>query len=86
MALHRGTLAITGTESGRLETQRREEPRSDAGVSTKLDAAILHTQARDALVGLGWKPAIARVAVDEAWSHVGCDQEMQDREEERMKN
>jgi Holliday junction resolvasome RuvABC DNA-binding subunit len=30
-------------------------------------------QARDALVGLGWKPAIARAAVDEAWVHVGPD-------------
>jgi len=71
MALHRGTLEITRTESGRLETQRREEPRSDACAGAKLDATILRTQARDALVGLGWKPAIARAAVDEAWSHVG---------------
>jgi hypothetical protein len=71
LAVHRGALAITRTESGRLETQRREEPRSDAGAGTKLDATILRTQARDALVGLGWKPAIARTAVDEAWSHVG---------------
>jgi hypothetical protein len=23
------------------------------------------------LVGLGWKPAIARAAVDDVWSHVG---------------
>jgi hypothetical protein len=68
MALHRGTLTITRTESGRLETQRREEPRSDAGAGAKLDATIMHTQARDALVGLGWKPAISRAAVDE---HVG---------------
>ena len=30
-------------------------------------------QARDALVGLGWKPAIARAAVEEAWFHVGPD-------------
>jgi len=36
-----------------------------------LDATIVRTQARDALVGLGWKPAIARTAVDEAWSHMG---------------
>jgi hypothetical protein len=28
---------------------------------------------RDVLVGLGWKPTIARAAVDEAWSHVGSD-------------
>jgi len=29
-------------------------------------------QARDALVGLGWKAAIARAAVDEAYAHVGA--------------
>ena len=70
LALHRGTLTITRTESG-LETQRRDEPRSDADASAKLDATIGCTQARDALVGLGWKPAIARAAVDQARSHVG---------------
>jgi hypothetical protein len=34
--------------------------------ASKLDAAILCTQARAALTGLGWKPAIARAAVDAA--------------------
>jgi hypothetical protein len=72
----REALTITRGKAGELETQRREEPRRDAGsrgagVGAKLDAAIVRTQARDALVGLGWKPAIARAAVDEAWSHVG---------------
>jgi Holliday junction resolvasome RuvABC DNA-binding subunit len=33
---------------------------------TKLDAVILRTQARAALTGLGWKPAIAHAAVDAA--------------------
>jgi hypothetical protein len=40
-------------------------------LGAKLDAAIVRSQARDALVSMGWKPAIARTAVDEAWSHVG---------------
>ena len=71
LALHRGTLAITTTASGQLEVRRRNEPPSSA--SAKLDATIVRTQAREALVGLGWKPAIARAAVDEAWSHVGSD-------------
>ncbi len=35
-------------------------------VVSKLDAAILCTQARTALTGLGWKPAIAHAAVDAA--------------------
>jgi len=35
--------------------------------------AALRTQARDALVGLGWKRAIATAAVDEAWKHAGIE-------------
>ena len=31
------------------------------GAPTKLDAAILGTQAKEALVGLGWKPAMPRL-------------------------
>src|SRR6185295_9283021 len=69
LSLHRGTRAIATTASGQLEARRRHEPPPDAG--TKLDATIVSTQARDALVGLGWKPAIAQAAVNEAWSHVG---------------
>lgn len=33
----------------------------------------MRSQARDALAGLGWKPGIARTAVDEAIAHVGID-------------
>jgi hypothetical protein len=36
--------------------------------ASRLDDAIIRTQARDALVGLGWKPTIARTAVEEAIS------------------
>ena len=35
--------------------------------------AAMHTQARDALVGLGWTSAIARAAVAEACAEVGTD-------------
>ena len=38
-----------------------------------LGAAVLRAQAKDALVGLGWKPGIARAAVDEARAHGGGD-------------
>jgi hypothetical protein len=71
LAIHRGTLAITTAASGQLEARRCNEPPSSA--SAELDATIVRTRARDALVGLGWKPSIARAAVDEAWSHVGSD-------------
>jgi hypothetical protein len=39
----------------------------------QLDAAIRCTQARAALAGLGWKPAIARAAVDAAAAVSGPD-------------
>ena len=39
----------------------------------RLDAAVLRAQAKDALVGLGWKPGIARIAVEEASAQVGRD-------------
>ncbi|HSR96580.1 MAG TPA: HNH endonuclease [Kofleriaceae bacterium] len=42
-----------------------EQPNAHVGVS-KLDAAIVRTQAKEALVGLGWKPAIAGPAVASA--------------------
>lgn len=37
--------------------------REDGNAPSKLDTAILHTQAKAALTGLGWKPAIAHAAV-----------------------
>ena len=37
----------------------------------KLDAAIVRTQAKAALTGLGWKPAIAHAAVNAASAHEG---------------
>jgi hypothetical protein len=40
---------------------------------SRLDAAILCTQARTALTGLGWKPAIARAAVDAAVAANGAE-------------
>jgi hypothetical protein len=71
LALHRGTLALARAASGRLEVRRCNEPSSSPGAA--LGPLDVPMQARDALVGLGWKPAIARAAVDEAWFHVGPD-------------
>jgi hypothetical protein len=39
--------------------------------ATRLDRAILETQAKTALIGLGWKPAIARVAISAALAECG---------------
>jgi hypothetical protein len=43
------------------------------GAPTKLDAVILCTQAKEALVGLGWKPAIAQAAVVAAAAALGTE-------------
>ena len=40
-------------------------------VSSRFGDAAMRAQARDALAGLGWKPRIARAAVDEAIAHAG---------------
>jgi hypothetical protein len=39
--------------------------------ASKLDAAILRTQAKAALTGLGWRPAIAHAAVAAAMAQAG---------------
>jgi hypothetical protein len=41
--------------------------------SSKLDEAIVREEARIALVGMGWKPMIARSAIEAAASRVGRD-------------
>jgi hypothetical protein len=42
-------------------------------VPSKLDAAVLRTQAKQALVGLGWRPAIANAAVVAAMAALGAE-------------
>ena len=64
-AHHDGRLVIRGTAPDRLRTERP--------VSNKLNTATLRSQARDALVSLGWKSGIATPAVDEALAHVAAD-------------
>jgi hypothetical protein len=65
LALHRGALALARSRDGTLSAARPNEPRDQC--------AELPSQARDALVALGWAPAIARGAVHEASSHLGSD-------------
>jgi Holliday junction resolvase RuvA-like protein len=43
------------------------------GAPTKFDVAIIRTQSKDALIGLGWKPAIAHAAVAAASAALGAD-------------
>jgi Holliday junction resolvasome RuvABC DNA-binding subunit len=62
MAAHVGVAR--STSSNAHETTRAGD---------KLDAAILRTQAKQALTGLGWKPAIAQTAVAAAVAAQGAD-------------
>ena len=82
---HAGTQTISGAAPDRLETRRRHDHAVPVGPATpvrapvgatKLDDSVVRAQARDALVGLGWKPGIARTAVDEACAHVGVGAEI----------
>jgi Holliday junction resolvasome RuvABC DNA-binding subunit len=43
------------------------------GAASELDAAIVRTQAKAALTGLGWKPAIAAAAVAAAVAAQGAE-------------
>jgi Holliday junction resolvasome RuvABC DNA-binding subunit len=44
-----------------------------AGTPSKLDEVVSRTQAKDALVGLGWKPTIAQAAVAAASAMLGTN-------------
>jgi hypothetical protein len=80
---HRGALAISGTAE-HIEVTRHAEPSpvtklgahvdavADAPVGV-LETAIVRTQAKDALIGLGWRPAIAQAAVAAAFATLGAE-------------
>ena len=72
-ANHPAMSAETGAHVGAPGV--RSSASADTGVKTvsRLDAAILCTQARVALTGLGWKPAIAHAAVDAAVAAKGAE-------------
>jgi hypothetical protein len=75
--------ANTGTNIAALGDTRIAHPTSSAGLdatidkdasasaASKLDAVVLRTQTKEALVGLGWKPAIATAAAAAAVAAVG---------------
>lgn len=81
-AHHQGRLAIEGRAPDALRFEWITRPVDDAHDDRnahvgsnerhpRFGTVVMQTQARDALVGLGWKPAIARGAVDEACARVG---------------
>ncbi len=47
-------------------------PSAHVGAASRLDAAITCAQAKDALVSMGWKPSLARPAVDAASAALGA--------------
>jgi len=81
-AHHEGRLAITGLAPDRVSFvwtsahAGTNESHAHAGTKvrhSRFGTVVIQTQARDALVGLGWRPGIARTAVEEACAHVGVD-------------
>jgi hypothetical protein len=65
-----GAALRAGTARGATSAANARAPMLAA---SKLDAAILRTQAKAALVGLGWKPAIAHEAIAAAAAVHGAD-------------
>jgi len=59
---HASDRPETGALMGAPRTTLVGAPRTAPAGAGKVDAAILRTQAKEALVGLGWKPAIAAAA------------------------
>lgn len=58
------SIAGTGTHVGAANaTTSAADAGTRVDADSKFDAAILHTQAKAALTGLGWKPAIAHAAI-----------------------
>jgi hypothetical protein len=53
-------VAQSGTHAGASPAAL---PGSHFSAASRLDGAIVRTQAKAALIGLGWKPAIAQAAV-----------------------
>ena len=51
---------------------RSDRTRASAGDATTTLKTVIRTQARAALVGLGWKPAIACAAIDGAAADLGA--------------
>jgi hypothetical protein len=62
--------AHVGTANVTISTKAGDAP---ASAASRLDAAILCAQAKAALTGLGWKPAIAHAAVAAAAASQGVD-------------
>ena len=55
----------------RRQIAQRQGAGTAGPTATKLDAAVLRAQGKQALVGLGWKPAIADAAVADALAALG---------------
>jgi uncharacterized protein DUF222/Holliday junction resolvase RuvA-like protein/HNH endonuclease len=70
-AHHDGRLMISGNAPDQIVTRWRHEPAPPHSKLSKLEDAIVREETRLALVGMGWKPAIARAAIEAAASRVG---------------
>ena len=67
------TVADTRAHVGAPEVMSGARATAHVGAASELDAAIVRTQAKAALTGLGWKPAIAAAAVAAAAAAQGAE-------------
>ena len=68
-----GNAHVGSITSGNAHVGTIASDNAHVGAPTKLDAVIVRTQAKEALIGLGWKPAIAQTAVVAAAAALGAE-------------
>ena len=70
---HVGAIGAIGHRNHNAHVGAVGRGNAHVGAPAKLDAAIVRTQAKEALVGLGWKPAVANPAVAAAAAALGAE-------------
>jgi hypothetical protein len=68
-----GNTHVDAAGNGNTHLDVVGNARAYVGAPAKLDAAIIRTQAKEALAGLGWKPAMANPAVAAAATALGAE-------------
>jgi hypothetical protein len=68
---HVGAKDAADERGAHLGATHNARTRTGVRASSAFDATVTRTQARDALVGLGWKPHIAKAAINAACAEIG---------------
>ena len=70
---HVGSIGEIGHRNHNAHVSAVGSGNAHVGAPARLDAAIVRTQAKEVLVGLGWKSAIANPAVAAAAAALGAE-------------